>query len=235
VKILSGGMVLLMAALLLVSVPMALADEQQLCGKSDVVLVIDRSGSMGGTPLADAKDAAKGFVDLLNLGDDKAASASFASSASLEQGLTTDGTAVKNAIDSLTASGSTCIACGLYIAQGELDANGRGDSSHVIILLSDGEPNIGDAMAAADAAKAAGTIIFTIGIGGADVDLMEDLASDPSFFSYGDSGDLADIYAEIADEVCGLPEPGNGVPEFGVLAAVGILGVVGAYIFRRRS
>ena len=190
---------------------------------------------MSGSALSSAKDAAKTFVDVLDFNSDQAASASFASSASLEQGLTTNGTAVKNAIDTISSGGSTCIACGIDTAQAELDANGRFDSNHVIVLLSDGSPNIGDTLGAASDAKAAGTTIFTVGIGGADVSLMEDIASDPSYFSFGTEDDLEQIYTEIADEVCQLPDPGDEeVPEFGTLAAIGVLGVAGLFLYRRR-
>ncbi len=37
--------------------------------KADVMLVLDRSGSMGGAKIADAKDAAKEFIDLQSVGD----------------------------------------------------------------------------------------------------------------------------------------------------------------------
>lgn len=211
--------------------------EGQVCGEADVVLVLDRSGSMGGSALASAKSAAKTFVDVLNVSSDQAASASFASSASLQQGLTNNFTAVKDAIDGITSGGSTCIACGIDVAQDELDANGRATSNHVIVLLSDGSPNVGDTLVAASAAKAKGTTIFTVGIGGADVSLMQDIASEEDFFIFGTEDELEGIYTQIAGEVCALPdpdEPVDQVPEFGALAAVGILAAAGLFIYRRR-
>ncbi len=228
---------MILASMLMLSLATPVFAEVDVCESADVVIVIDRSGSMSGAPLAAAKTAAKYFVDLLNMASDgdHSAEASFASSASLEQGLTDDATAVKNAIDSLSAGGGTCIGCGIDVAQAELDANGRVDTNKVIVLLSDGVPG-DNPVPSADAAKAKGTIIFTIGIGGADQALMESLASKPSYFSFGTQDELDAFYEQIAQEVCQLPPGGdNDVPEFGALAALGILGIAGLVIMRKRK
>ena len=88
----------------------------------DVMLVIDRSGSMDGIPLADEKTAAKGFVDAMNLADDQVGLVSFAFGVSLDQQLTHDGDLVKSAVDALYASGPTYLHLGIQAAQAELES-----------------------------------------------------------------------------------------------------------------
>lgn len=180
---------------------------------ADVMLVLDRSGSMSGQPIQDAKAAAKSFVDRMDLSMDQVGLVSFATSATLDQTLTQMAGPVRTAIDGLSADGTTNIADSLTLAQGEL-ASGRHRAANqpVLILMSDGRPNVGSdpsgaARAAATAAKAAGTRIFAIGLGNdIDPNLMRDLASSPSdYFFAPDSSQLDAIYQQIAGAIGGSP------------------------------
>jgi Mg-chelatase subunit ChlD len=72
---------------------------------------------------------------------------SFSTSATTNKNLTLMGpanqTALKSAINSLTASGSTCIECGLDNACDELNSSRvRPTASKVVVLLTDGVGNI---------------------------------------------------------------------------------------------
>jgi RHS repeat-associated protein len=158
----------------------------------DVVLVLDRSGSMSGAPIEDAKTAAKGFISGLNLNIDKVGLVSFSDSASLDYALTNNGTAVRSAIDSLYASGGTAIGEGIATAQAALTGAGR----KVMVVLSDGENNAGrDPVAAAASAKAAGIYIISIALGAANQSVMSAIASSSSDFYYSpDSNTLTDSY-----------------------------------------
>ncbi len=165
----------------------------------DVMIVLDRSGSMLGTPLADAKQAAKTLIDQLDPSLDQVGLVSYATTASLDKGLTNNFVQVKTAIDSLVANGYTNIGDAVFKAQAELNANGRSNAVPVIVLLSDGVANrshagdvcttwpsspttcTDDAINQATAAKNAGTVIYTIGlnlddIGQAKGQAVEDLA-----------------------------------------------------------
>ncbi|MCI0697235.1 VWA domain-containing protein [candidate division KSB1 bacterium] len=73
-----------------------------------VVLVIDRSGSMQGQPLTDAKNAANLFVQLMTI-KDQAALVSFSSSVTTDQGFTKDKALLSTAINALQSSGGTAI------------------------------------------------------------------------------------------------------------------------------
>ncbi len=192
----------------------------------DVMLVIDRSGSMAGTPLADAKTAAKGFLSGLNFAIDRAGVVSFDDQAILELGLTTNVPSLRATIDSLTDRGLTAIGDGIAVAQSALaGATGR----KVMVVLSDGVNNAGqDPITAANNAKAAGIFIISIALGAADQATMAAIASSPSNYYYSpDSSTLADSYLwasstlrcndegfdpEPKDEPEPCPSPGVGEP-----------------------
>ena len=121
----------------------------------DVVLVIDRSGSMlwneGNTynpsnpaprRIDSAKDAAKTFVDAISDNtNNRVGLVSFASSTTKDQSLTNDFSDVKNEINDLNAVGATQIRRALYEAITDLDDNGRAEAVKAVVLLTDGDWN----------------------------------------------------------------------------------------------
>jgi Ca-activated chloride channel family protein len=170
----------------------------------EIALVSDTSGSMS-QEIGDLKTAAKDFVDNLS-SPDEAAAVSFANGASLDQALTTNYQAVKDAIDQYIASGGTDMDDGITVAENELltGANATAGASKVMIVLSDGEPsNETAAETAAQAARDAGIRIFTIALGsGADEAFLEGIATSPDdAFVAPDSADLDTVYGEIAQIV----------------------------------
>ena len=192
---------------------------------TDVVLVIDASGSMtettepgGGSKLAAAKTAARHFVDLLSLGGaqgDRAAIVSFNDLATIDATLGAGRPTLHAAIDGITTAPGTRIDRALEAACSALGCSAPpGDNSRAIVLLTDGRPNpldtADDAMARANEAKAHGVVIFTIGLGG-DVDaaLLEAIASEPDLYYPSPSADeLLEIYARIVYQ---LPCPGGAI------------------------
>jgi len=255
--------------------------------------MITNEASPGVTRLDAAKASAKMFLDKLDT-DDFSGLVSFATTSPIPGNtnvpLTSDTNAVKTEIDNLIGGVDddqwTCIACGIDAAQAEIAANGRVGVNHVIILLSDGKatmtkiPDVPvttqaqldaltvaatqEARDSADAAKAAGSLMFTIGIGDFDPVLMPYMASFPNepWFSSGTEDDLDDIYNAIADQICtplcgdGNQDPGeqcddgnnvdgdgcsavctteqNDIPEFTTIGAALFLAGAGLYMYKKR-
>lgn len=170
----------------------------------DVVLVIDRSLSMV-QEIGEAKAAASGFIDRMDLSQDQVGVVSFGSDATLDAILTHDGLAAKNAINALIANGGTNMAEAIQLAQAELvSARHNPAATPVMILMSDGVPSNTDlALSQAQAAKNSGTRIFTIGLGqDVNATLLTQIASSPSDYYYAPtSTELGAIYQTIAGVV----------------------------------
>lgn len=131
-----------------------------------VVIVIDTSDSMAGSPLAAAKASAMSFVNGLGP-DDEVAVLAFGSAVREVQPFTTDKAQAQSAIEQLETSGTTA----LYDAanQGVLTAARSALSRRVVVLLGDGAEYGGASLSQADdayeAARANGVTIHTIALG----------------------------------------------------------------------
>lgn len=181
--------------------------------RADIVLVIDTSSSMAGAKLADAKAAARGFVALTDLaaGRDQVAVVQFDQAAVLAQGLGRDRAAIEVTIAGLATRQGTYIDRGLRTAGEELAGPRREPANRaVIVLLTDGRQSTapGDAepgaeVRAAEEARGAGIVVYTIGLG-ADVDAaaLQTMAGDSRrAFLTPRSADLARIYGEVAQDI----------------------------------
>ena len=117
--------------------------------KTDVVLVLDRSSSMNGTPMDNTKTAAKDLIELLitdkTKDNTRAAIVTYGSNlltSYTSDSLTNDVTTLKNTIDSIPSSEGnqgTNVHAGLIKAEELLKYSGD-DTQKIVILLSDGEP-----------------------------------------------------------------------------------------------
>lgn len=111
-----------------------------------VVLVIDRSGSMSGTRIANAKSAANQFVDAFfgegSSENNRVAVVSYSTTESSDIGLSAKDSAasVKSVINGLSADGGTNIQGALAAAQTILTNGHVNGVKDIIVLLSDGEP-----------------------------------------------------------------------------------------------
>jgi uncharacterized protein YegL len=173
----------------------------------DVILVMDKSGSMSGQLMDDAKAAAIYFVSLLDLVQDKSGLVSFNDIATLDQSLTSYHILTLEAISPLEAGGGTAIGSGIIVAQDELTSpRHRGNAGPVMVILSDGNNFTGpNPVTAANSAKAEGTIIYSIGLGPwVDEILMKEIASDPDseFYFYAPtSEELDSIYGKVHEHL----------------------------------
>lgn len=177
---------------------------------TDIMLVLDRSGSMSGTPLADLKTAANIFVDMIDEATDglldgliangsRIGVVSFATDATLNVSLTSDASLIKSSINGLVAGGLTNHEDAISLAQSQLAAGGS--SNRIMIIMTDGQTTIdGNGQAEATDAKLAGTEIYAIGLGSVNVSQLNGWATDPDadyVFITPDSSELEQIFEAI--------------------------------------
>lgn len=182
---------------------------------NDVILVIDRSGSMGSeNRMYHAREAAKGFIDLMDFSKHRVGVVDYSTSANGFP-LTTDGSAAKAYVDTLNASGNTATGDAIQLAM-ELLAEHRPEAQPVIVLMTDGEANVGSpngyeyAKAKATEAKNAGIVFYTIALLSVNDDpdtsapnlLLKEMATTAHHhhFVLGSVG-LPEIYAHIVHEI----------------------------------
>lgn len=158
---------------------------------TDIVLILDRSGSMAGIPLQETKLGAKAFIDIIaeategspgQIGSgSRIGIVSFSSIATKDVPLTTSVADLKLAVDALGAGGSTNHADAFKKARELFEQ--QSPNNKVIVMFTDGNTTVGaDPSLEAKAARDEGIIIYCIGLagaGGIDVAALNDWATDP--------------------------------------------------------
>lgn len=172
-------------------------------GRADIMLLVDRSGSMNdGGKFDAAKAAVEQFVNNVDFGRHRVGLIPFNSDPYVAQPLTDRPDRVIRALGQMGApQGSTSIGAAIRMADSEFVETGRPIAVKVIVLLSDGiEPAAEGILAAATASKALGTVFFTIGLGAdAAGDTMIQVATTPAhYYPAPDASQLAEIYQKIA-------------------------------------
>lgn len=153
-------------------------------GNRVVELMIDTSGSMSGTPIANAKTAANLLVDQLTPGETAIGVGRFTSSASQVFAIadipdpdTGIKTSAKSSISSLSSGGGTNIERAAQLALSEVQAFEKGARPSVVFLLTDGRSSV-NTNTIVNAYKTAGVPLITFGFGsGVDSTLLQTLAS----------------------------------------------------------
>lgn len=179
---------------------------------NDVILIIDKSGSMtADNRVSAAKDAAKGFIDLMDLTTHQVGIVDFSTDPYTRSfPLTTIAADAKSYIDTIQADGGTDTGGAIQKAMGML-AGHRPDAQPVIVLLTDGQANDANyAKQQAQAAKDAGIVFYTIALlsstenpdSSAPNLLLKEMAttSQHHHFVLGSQG-LSEVYSAIVNEI----------------------------------
>ncbi len=178
----------------------------------NVAFVIDRSGSMGGMPIAQAREAAIMAANRL-LPSDIAAVVIFdhAVDVLVPAQPVTDPSTFTDQIRLVTARGSTAIHAGVLVGAAEVAKNKDAHRLNRVVLLSDGQANVGpsrpdDFAVLGRALLSQGISVSTIGLGMRyNEDLMLQLAraSDGNHAFARDPSDLITIFNKEFDDVLG--------------------------------
>lgn len=178
---------------------------------ADIVLSIDNSGSMLGSKMQAARDAAATFVVRGGAGS-RYGVVTFSTDASRVQGLTADRPTAIRAIAGIGASGGTNLVAGLDEAIKTVTAAARPGVQPVVVMLSDGRHTSGlndlsqiDGVIAE--ARRLGIQVFTIGLGSdVDADTLRRIASGPDdYFVSPTESELGDIFGRIAGRIGAVP------------------------------
>ena len=183
-------------------------------GGVDVVLLIDRSESMGApflqeqpgiSKLRAAQDAAILFLSQIDRVADRVAVVAFDQTSQILAPLSNEFAKAVDAIQTLRANGSTSVHSSLATAEEILGQ--PTDRTRVVILLSDGQSDHEQALQQAGQVKARDMHIISIGIGDVDQDLLKSVASTwenaPDYFYAADSEALKGIYIRLARRMGG--------------------------------
>jgi Ca-activated chloride channel family protein len=140
---------------------------------TDLVVVLDRSGSMQGSKLRDAKQAVIQLMESLG-GEDRFALVSYAAGANLTVPMAAADPAARahwhGLVREIRAAGGTDMSSGLDLAMAALEGRAREGRAGRLILISDGHANQGDSSLEglsrrASQASRQEVVLTTVGVG----------------------------------------------------------------------
>ncbi len=179
----------------------------------DVVLVLDVSGSMDGTPIEETKEAAIKFVQTVLKEDASIGIVLYHSYAEMVADFSMDEDYLIDTINGIEAQSQTNIEDGLAKAEEMLStSNAR---KKIIVMMTDGMPNCGktgdNLISYADQIKEDGTYIYSLGFfynlyesEKADAqELLGGIASEGCHYEVSDAESLVYFFGDIADQISG--------------------------------
>lgn len=196
----------------LVNMELAIRGERQLSGvpvrlPTDLVVVLDRSGSMRGAPIEHALASVRALIDSLS-DEDRFCLVSYASEATTTIPLSRATSLARrewlSTLERVRVAGGTNMASGIDLATAAVEGLRQAGRVPRVILLSDGHANEGDhslqgLVGRAARAVAGEYVLSTVGVGsGFDEVLMTALADagTGNFYYVRRSSELAGIFAD---------------------------------------
>ncbi len=183
----------------------------QKSSERDIVLVLDNSGSMSGTPIQETKKASEKFIETILKEDASIGIVKYESSADMISNFSMDENQLKGALDELYASGGTNILSGLTLANEMLQQSNA--KKQIIVLMSDGLPSNShdELINYAEELRKKGIIIYTLGFFEAvgsynkvsTQSLMEGMASEGCHYEVADADSLVYFFGDVADQISG--------------------------------
>jgi len=179
----------LVAAVVLFLIALVLSyystQEREEVKETDIMLVLDTSGSMGdpgqkGTKLDDAKESATEFLRIVHP-EFRVGLVTFEDFASLESPLSTNRNDLISDVEKMTEGGKTALGDAIALAANHLKSKGGQGASKYIVLMTDGMQTIinnYDWPKATEIAFSNDVVIYTIGFGSdAAVGDLENIAA----------------------------------------------------------
>lgn len=184
----------------------------QTSSERDIVLVLDTSGSMSGTPIEETRKASEEFVSTILKEDASIGVVTYEQSATRLSDFSQEETWLTETVTNIDSGGGTNIESGLSEAYSMLSNSDA--KKKIIVLMSDGEPNEGkqgdDLIEYANQIKDQGVLIYTLGFfenmdgeKGSAQYLMEKMASDGCHYEVASADDLVFFFGDVADQING--------------------------------
>lgn len=187
-------------------------EQEDTCGKADVVFVLDSSGSLGGKNWWRTKQFAIDVTKGLKISEteSRVGMVAFSNTPTItfSLGEYNDHASVEDAIWAAPwIAKTTNTKDALYAASDVFNTTGRPGVKHIIVLVTDGISNKGkeQTIPAAEEVQAEGIEIFSIGIGRVDADEVTGIASekkDEHRFLIESFTNLTAITSSIAETTC---------------------------------
>jgi Mg-chelatase subunit ChlD/DNA-binding beta-propeller fold protein YncE len=171
----------------------------------DVLLVLDRSGSMQGEPIRVLREAALAFLADVDFSTTRVGVISFNETAQRAAPLSANPAPVRAAIRGLQANGQTLLYRALEAARTEFQQRGRPEAAKVLILFSDGQETASDSRDTEREARflkgGLDVEIFAIGIQASPTLLRKVATDEDHYFAAGNARFLYGIFERIAQRV----------------------------------
>lgn len=188
---------------------------------TDIVLILDRSGSMAGSPLANLKNGAKKFIEIIDEATDSSSDGhigmgsrigivSFSGTALQDTQLITSVAELNGAVNALSSGGRTNHADAFTKALELFDDTSSNE--RVMVLFTDGVTTAGgDPDPIAELAKSKGIAVYCIGLsgnGGIDEPALKRWASDPDSAYVAITPDDEELEKLFEDLARNIAKPG---------------------------